>query len=146
MLRRRASVVCIHQEALLVVYLEDPVSKITRPFLPGGEIEAHETPASAAIRETKEETGLPVQVDQATERQKQYPFFWAGAEVECLTFFYRATCQQLPQNGETHPVASAPIQDASYHRGVAWMPCEQVNKHFSYHPVILAEINAIMKA
>src|SRR5690606_29243378 len=63
MRRLRASTVCVNDSALLCVRLRDPSSGVVRLFVPGGAVDAGETPAQAAARETHEETGYAVEVD-----------------------------------------------------------------------------------
>ena len=55
----RATVVCVHKGTLLLV--KQTFADMGRFWsLPGGKVEAGETLAEAAIRETKEETGITV--------------------------------------------------------------------------------------
>src|SRR5262245_50329253 len=65
--RIRASVVCVYRAQLLCVRLRDPLTRIDRLFVPGGEIEPGETAAAAAYRETLEETGYQVEIAQDSQ-------------------------------------------------------------------------------
>jgi 8-oxo-dGTP pyrophosphatase MutT (NUDIX family) len=134
--RLRASVVCVDRGALLVVYLRDPHDGSVRPFIPGGAIEAGETPMAAAARETREETGVDVRVDAASERIRRYPFVWGGKEIDCITHFFRAEALD--------PVSSAPVDDVPYNLGWAWLPLAEVPGALGYHDVILSEIQALL--
>ena len=82
MKRERASVVCVHKGKLLTVLLRDPVTHTARLFVPGGAIEAAESPAQAAVRETLEETGYHVTCLPRAALVAHYPFVWAGRDVE----------------------------------------------------------------
>lgn len=114
--RLRASAVCVAEGKLLVVRLRDPVSNVDAIFPPGGAIEAGETPAAAAVRETFEETGLQVRAVEGAEQIARYPFRWAGDDVDVTTHFVVVLLDE--------PFVStiAPVKDASYNLGALWMP------------------------
>ena len=63
--RTRTSIVCLHDQRLLMIELEDPSTKKRMWSLPGGKIEELETPGQAAIRETLEETAWLVELESA---------------------------------------------------------------------------------
>jgi 8-oxo-dGTP pyrophosphatase MutT (NUDIX family) len=115
--RVRASVVVVHDDQLLCVRLRDPVSKVARLFVPGGKLEAGETPLDAAVRETLEETGFEVLPEPTSELIVHYPFEWAGVVVRCQTHFFRARLCAMDKQR-----AAAPIDDAHYWEGVVWLP------------------------
>jgi len=71
--RRRASVVCVRENHVLAVRLREPGTGRVIVVVPGGGIEAHESPTEAAIRETVEETGLSVRLDPTSEVVRRYP-------------------------------------------------------------------------
>lgn len=129
--RVRTSVVCVHNQKLLAFQAEDPASGKPYVFLPGGLIEPHETAPEAAERETLEETGFRVEVEASSGTDREYAFHWNGKDYDCLTLFYRARL--------TSPLQS-PVADAPYHRGVVWIPVDEVRGVFSYHPDILDAI------
>lgn len=135
--RHRASVVCVHQNQILTVKLEDPTTKIVQSYLPGGQIESGETPAEAAERETLEETGYLVKVDLSSHLEASYPFIWHGEEIQCLTYFFAAKLQS-----ET-PVAA--VQPCSYHKGVFWEDLEKKDMLFGFHPIIYSQIKSVLK-
>src|SRR6478609_7108920 len=88
--RIRASVLCAHEGKLLLVRQQDPSSKRIYLFPPGGKIEPGERPVDAARRETLEETGFDVVIEEASESILEYLFDWGGAQVPCKTHFFRA--------------------------------------------------------
>lgn len=122
--RRRASVVCVHDDKVLVVDLKDPVSKLIRPFPPGGRIEPGESPFEAAQRETLEETGYEVELDLESEFFYEYPFFWGGVLYDCETFFYRAYLKQ----GKTSPGVPTDPENLVQ---VRFVPIAQIEACFS---------------
>lgn len=131
--RERASVVCVAAGKLLGVVLEDPKTGRQETYLPGGALEPGESPAAAARRETLEETGYDVNVDERSRRSMRYPFSWGGLEYDCTTHFFAAhltTPDEPPR----------PISDASYHRGVVWVALADVPRVFGYHQGILSQI------
>ena len=134
--RLRASVVCIHQGKLLTVKLQDPHTKVERLFPPGGGVQGGETPAQAALRETKEETGYEVRLDPKSEIVENYPFQWNGTIYACTTHFFKATLED-PKNPPNF------VSDAPFHRGISWIPLAQIDKAFAYDVVICRAIKAL---
>jgi tRNA(adenine34) deaminase len=135
--RERASVVCVDVGALLCVRLRDPQSGVERLFPPGGAIEPNESPAQAAAREALEETGYRVRVAAASERLARYPFTWAGRQVDVTTHFFAARLaspRDLPA-----PVVPEPI-----HRGVVWLPLEDLERELSFDTTILTHVRALL--
>jgi 8-oxo-dGTP pyrophosphatase MutT (NUDIX family) len=133
--RVRTSVVCIHNGKLLGFNAEDPTSGKPYVFLPGGGIEGHETAPEAAERETLEETGFKVAVDPMQSVDKEYRFSWDGEDYDVLTIFYFARLVSPLQR---------PVSDAPYHRGVTWVPMDEIRETFSYTPEILAAIEELI--
>jgi 8-oxo-dGTP pyrophosphatase MutT (NUDIX family) len=131
--RLRASAVCIHEENILVFKAIDPTSKKAYFFLPGGKIESNETPQACAIRETWEETGYRVGLQDEVVITKEYIFQWDGEDHHCTTYFYPVMLIE-----DFHD--PRPIQDADYNHGPVWIPTVQIDQIFSYHPDILSAV------
>lgn len=115
-----------------MVRLRDPVSGVILHFVPGGAVEAGEQPAAAATREALEETGLVVEVDEASELVARYPFRWAGQDYDTTTHFFRARVSE----GSTLPDVAPIGQPAAYQLGALWVPLEDAEAFLSFHPVI----------
>lgn len=127
--RLRASALCMEHGRLLVVRLQDPESKAIYLFPPGGAIETGESPAHAATRETREETGYSVAVDGASEQILDYPFRWAGVDYACRTHFFLARLvKEQPAN----------VADPEHILGSLWLPLLEVSKAFSFHTKLQA--------
>lgn len=99
------------EEVRILVNTEQGVLLLKRPYppvweMPGGEIDRGESPAEAAVRETREETGLQVQLTGlvGTFRRRG----WLGGTV----YLYRATPigGQLAANEEAHHLAYFPAE------------------------------------
>jgi 8-oxo-dGTP pyrophosphatase MutT (NUDIX family) len=126
-------VICRRGDAILTVRATDPVTRETFLFLPGGAIEAGETPAVAAVRETLEETGYAIAtVGEPVVLDYQYP--WAGKLYDCRTFFFRA--QVIDANALPMQVTD------SFVESVEWVAVDDVEQVFVYH----AEIRRIVKS
>ncbi len=134
--RTRASVLCIHEEQLLVVRLQDPQTKRIYLLPPGGKIEPGEKPAIAALREAKEETGFDVILDESSETIIRYPFKWNGREHDCTTHFFLARLVSLE---------SDPITDEDFNLGIAWLPLTQLPSELAYHDTLRTAIVDLVK-
>lgn len=127
--RRRASVVCLSPQGLLTFHGRDPSSGVDYHFLPGGALEPGESPAQAALRETREETGYDVLLASRLSIIREYDFFWDGALVHCVSTFFGVRLAN-----ESQPLT--PVIDAAYNLGTHWLPREHWEKAFGYHSAI----------
>ncbi len=127
-IRRRVSVVVVHQGQVLGFHAEDPHNHRRYFFLPGGVIEEGETPSEAACRETLEETGYQIELVGGLSLERQYDFEWNGQINHCLTQYLA---------GRLVTPEAAEVQDAPYHRGAGWVPIQDIPKVFAYHQEVL---------
>ena len=137
--RLRASAVCRAEGHLLLVRLRDPVSGVVAHFPPGGAVEAGETPAHTAARETLEETGLVVRVDPHTERVDRYAFSWAGVDYDVTTHYFAALLE------DPFTLELPDITDASYHLGALWLEVDAALEALSVHPTIAASVSEVLR-
>jgi 8-oxo-dGTP pyrophosphatase MutT (NUDIX family) len=129
--------VCVHADHLLCVQLRDPQTRIARLFVPGGAIDAGETPEQAAQRETLEETGYRVLVDPTQTRVAHYPFVWDGTARRVTTHFFRASLLE-PER------APQPVQDAPYNEGMRWLNLDEVPQALSFQADILGAVSSLL--
>jgi 8-oxo-dGTP pyrophosphatase MutT (NUDIX family) len=134
--RQRASVVCVHAGRLLCVQLRDPTTRVARLFVPGGAIEAGETPEQAAVRETLEETGHHVRLLPRSQLAR-YPYVWNGQSFDVSTHFIAAELSEP----NTPPHA---VDDAAYNECVVWLGLEAVPFAMSFEPTMLAAVVALL--
>lgn len=134
-LRRRASIVCVHKNKILLIRATDPVTGEKYCFPPGGKVEDNETPLEAGVRETREETGYEVVADLSTEEVSEYPFVWTNETFLCTTYSYRAFLKD-PEEPPT------PVHDASYIKGVIWATLEETQSLLSFNQTIM---NSVVK-
>lgn len=132
--RKRVSAVVISENKILGFHAEDPFNKKKYFFLPGGECEESETIIQTAERETLEETGYRIKVRDLPPLVHRYDFEWNGRVYDSETWFVTATL--ISKNPK-------PVNDASYHRGVAWLPIDEIDTIFNYHPKILGAIRQL---
>ncbi len=133
--RRRASIIVVHDSKVLGFHAEDPCSKRMYFFLPGGMVEEGENPVQTAQRETLEETGYSVEVIAEIHLLRRYDFLWSGRVNDCETHFFA---------GRLVSETPLPVNDASYHRGVGWVPVSEIGSVFSYHPDIRQAVELIV--
>jgi ADP-ribose pyrophosphatase YjhB (NUDIX family) len=135
--RTRASAVCVHEGRLLCVRLRDPHTGVARLFVPGGAVEAGETPREAAERETLEETGHAVLADAQSERVARYDFTWNDLEIDVTTHFFRAALRNPSERART-------VDDASYLEGVEWITLGRVTDELGFDANILRAVLALL--
>src|SRR5512147_884086 len=139
--RVRASAVCVALGHVLVVRLKDPVSNVVFSVVPGGLIEPGETPAEAAVREVREETGVRIAIESDRERVASYPFTWAGTTYDVTTHFFRAGLLQpsvvLP---ELRPEAGLP----AYQLSASWVALNCAERELGFHSAIWAATRALL--
>jgi 8-oxo-dGTP pyrophosphatase MutT (NUDIX family) len=122
---------------LLTVLLRDPVTHTARLFVPGGAIEAGESPEEAAIRETLEETGYQVELASRAAVVAHYPFVWAGEAFEVTTHFFAAHLIDAASS-------AAPVNDAVYLEGTRWLALSDVRQQLGFDPNILAAVELLL--
>ncbi len=137
--RLRASAVCEAEGHLLVVRLRDPVSGVVALYPPGGGVEPDEEPAATARRETLEETGLHVRVDERVRVVDTYPFHWAGIDYDVTTHYLAASLE-----GPFDPVLPA-VVDAEYNLGAAWLQVDEALDAMAIHPAIAASVARVLR-
>jgi tRNA(adenine34) deaminase len=136
--RKRASVVVIHKNKILGFHGVDPKSGESYFFLPGGKIENGESPHEAGIRETFEETGYKIKILHEPAFIRKYEFYWDGILNHCETSFFLGVLDQAWNEPKK-------IIDADYHRGVDWIPSNEVGRIFSYSKDILWATQKLIK-
>jgi tRNA(adenine34) deaminase len=135
-LRVRTSAVVIHNNQILCFFAVDPTSGREFHFLPGGAIEKGETAPDAAVRETLEETGYQIRVATSSAVDSEYLFHWNGEDFLSHTLFYRGYLLNPFQK-------PTPVSDASYNKGVLWVPIVKVQEIFSYTQEIAQAIEQL---
>ena len=136
MTRPRACGALIHGDAILMVRHVEP----TRAYwtLPGGGLEAGETPAEAAVREVWEETGL---------RVRSVRLLWEGnyGHGTRTSPEYCFLVEPDAEGGE-HPVISLGFDPEEQHlasdqrllQGVAWVPLAEMTGDAQVVRVLMA--------
>lgn len=135
-IRKRVSVVVVHEGKILGFHAVDPHSQKEYFFLPGGKIEEGEVYTSTAIRETLEETGYSITLLENIETCRKYVFKWNGKDYHCETWYLAGTLES---------VESEEVNDALYNKGPDWVPVDEVETFFSYHKDVLEPIQEILR-
>ena len=136
--RNRTSLICLHQDTLLVFKAIDPTSQEHYWFLPGGKIEDDETPWACVEREAVEETGYHIQAVQKSEIIKEYFHWWDGQEHACRTYFYKGLLTEPWHEPR-------PVVDAAYNKGAVWLPLSEAIAFFAYKKEIQDAVIALSK-
>jgi 8-oxo-dGTP diphosphatase len=110
---------------------------MARLFVPGGAIEAGESPEAAAVRETLEETGLRVELAPRAPVVAHYPFLWADRAFEVTTHFFAVRLVDATASAE-------PVNDAAYLEGTHWIALSEVPLQLGFDPNILAAVNQLL--
>lgn len=125
--RVRTATLCVSDGKLLCVELRDPTTHKRFWSLPGGAIEQGESAVAASEREVLEETGYRIRSLPGSEQVTHYPFRWDGRIVQCETHWFR---------GELLDDQPAPVNDADFLLGCAWLPIDRIAQLLSPHPEI----------
>ena len=132
--RIRTRVFCQRDNSVLAIELEDPTTKKRFWSFPGGAIEHLESPEEAAVRETLEETGYQVRL-VSEPYVNEYLFRWDARIYQCKTYWYMA------QLNFEEP---APVDDAAYLLGAAWLPWPDSRNLFIYNPALTEAVDRFM--
>ena len=136
MIRPRACGALIHGDTILMVRHVEP----TRSYwtLPGGGVEAGETPADAAVREVREETGLAV---------KSVRLLWEGTYGAGATrspeYCFLVTPEAQREDKHTLVLGHDPEEahlpfPQHLLRGVAWVPLAELTGDAQVARVLMA--------
>ena len=136
--RTRSTAVIEYNNKILSFEAYDPTSGRKYYFLPGGGIEAGESPAQSAVRETLEETGYKIRIDEKSELIKKYQFHWDGTDYDVVTYFYRGYLDEAFHEPGT-------IIDVPYNKGAVWLPVEEIDSIFSYTNEIRDAVNQLLQ-
>ena len=137
--RIRASAVCVFRAQLLCVRLRDPLTRVDRLFVPGGELEPGETAAAAASRETLEETGSRVAIAPESEVLVHHDFTWNGVLFDVTTHYFRASLLDAGESG-----ARALAGEPAYNEGVRWLAIEDVDRELGFCVPILGAVRGLL--
>ncbi len=123
--RNRAGTICINdRNEVLLITLEDPVTRVRFASLPGGKIEPGESAADAAVRETLEETGYQVALVDGQGHRHEYDFVWSGSTYACTTWWFLANPSvDVPE----------PVTDDAHVLGCYWFALPALRDHLAYH-------------
>lgn len=121
--RERTGVICRSGSDVLAIEQQDPASLERFWTFPGGALEAGETPAQCAVRETLEETGYRVKLT-SDAWTNEYRFKWNGKVYECTTHWFLA---------ETTGEPPGAVDDADYILQAAWLPWPASRALFAFN-------------
>ena len=135
-LRERASAICVRRSSILMLKMRDPISRSEAFFPPGGGVENYETPAMAALRELREESGFEGVAVEHSGVVRSYFFGWANEVIYCHTHFVGVKIC-----GEGEP-PFLPDDPALTER--TWIPLEKLPEILGGFPVILEAVQAVI--
>jgi 8-oxo-dGTP pyrophosphatase MutT (NUDIX family) len=138
-IRMRASLVCKHHDRILMVQLQDPMTKVARWFPPGGGIDAGETPADAAVREAFEESGYRVRALHERAFVSEYPFEFGGTLYQCTTHWF------LGELAEPFREPTA-VENEPLVLGAGWFSADEVDRLLSFNRDIHGAVMKLLRA
>jgi len=116
--RIRGGVLCVDRGRLLVVRLLDPVTRKWYTFPPGGERKRGETCSDAARRETLEEAGYTVVLDESVFFIVVARVVWAGETKTYYTRYFPAVLAEFDRK---------PVCESRKYVRSAWISLENLN-------------------
>ena len=135
--RVRSSVLCIRENQLLVLKYQDASGDMFWG-VPGGEIEAGETPLAAALREAEEETGYQVELICDPNLIIEYNFLWKDRVIPCRTHWFGV--QPIP--GVAHQPRAG---DEDYLTELRWWPVADWRQVLAGHEVIQGAMGQLLE-
>ena len=135
-IRVRSSVLCIQDNQLLVLKYQDS-SGDTFWGLPGGGVEAGETPLMAALREAEEETGYQVELMCDPGLVIEYDFLWKDMIIPCRTHWFGVR----PIAGSQHQPRAG---DEDYLTELRWWPLADWRQVLAGHEEIQAAMAQLL--
>lgn len=133
--KKRTSVICVKNDALLTFVGIDPATQQRIIFHPGGKPNEGESLPECAQRETFEETGYRVKVESSITVIKKYDFIWNKILYDCETHFYFAHLLNE---------SNSKIYDVDYNHGIFWCPLSKLSQHLGYCTSILEATKEIL--
>jgi 8-oxo-dGTP pyrophosphatase MutT (NUDIX family) len=82
------------------------------------------------VRETLEETGYAIAIDEKSKHSLEYDFHWNGQSYSCSTDFFI---------GHLLDLKAQEVNDAHYHQGVYWCPLDILPQKLANYPKVLRD-------